>query len=317
MARLADVAREAGIAKSTVSRAFIHPEMVAEATRERIVQVARELNFTPNRAARALTTGKTGLIGLVVPTLSNPFFAPLVLGAQRAAEVRDRHTLVVSSEYSRDREKVLVQRLAREVEGFVMVSPVGSDRFLSRVASERPLVLVDRKVGRLPAVLIDTPTGLAEVTAGLLADGHRHIGYISGPPDSWLDTRRLAAVQAAAERDHATLSVFGPLAPTVDSGISIADAVLHSGVTAAIGYNSSIVLGLLVRLGIAGGPASKKIVVASADSLIRLGGGTHTEVIALDAPVEEAGYAAVNKLSALLANENPPRVDTLLARVVR
>ena len=65
MARLVDVARVTGLAKSTVSRAFLHPEMVAETTRTRILEAAKELDFRPSRVARALSTGKTGLIGLV------------------------------------------------------------------------------------------------------------------------------------------------------------------------------------------------------------------------------------------------------------
>ena len=251
-----------------------------------------------------------------MPTLANPFFAPLVLGVQRAAEAEDRYALVVASEYSHDREKALIERLSREVDGFVMVSPVGGDRFLRAIARERSLVLVDRKVGRVPAVLIDTPSGLAELTTRLLAKGHTRVGYISGPQHSWLDAQRLASVQAAAEAGGATVSVFGPLPPTVDAGLTVAEAVAESGVTAIMAYNSSIVLGMITGLGPAAGFGAQEIAVACADSLIDFRHHAGISITTLDAPVEKAGFVAMRKLSALLAGESTRPVDVLPTQVV-
>ncbi|MFE6159308.1 LacI family DNA-binding transcriptional regulator, partial [Streptomyces sp. NPDC056486] len=117
MATLLDVARAAGVSKATASRALQRPELVAESTRLRVREAADRLGFHPNAAARALTTGRTGLIGLIVPTLSNPFFAPLVMGAQQAAEETESHLLIAVSEYDAQREAALADRLSEQADG--------------------------------------------------------------------------------------------------------------------------------------------------------------------------------------------------------
>ena len=78
-----DVAREAGVSVSTVSRAFTAPEMVREETRHYVLQTAERLGYRPNRAARGLITGRTGNLGVIVPDLSNPFF-PTVISPRAA-----------------------------------------------------------------------------------------------------------------------------------------------------------------------------------------------------------------------------------------
>lgn len=138
MATLMDVARAAGVSKATASRALQRPELVAEPTRLRVLDAAQRLGFHPNAAARALTTGRTGLVGLVVPTLSNPFFAPLVMGAQQTAEKTDHHLLIAVSEYDPTREAELADRLAEQADGLIMVTPVGTDAALRERARRVP-----------------------------------------------------------------------------------------------------------------------------------------------------------------------------------
>ncbi|MGW7519903.1 LacI family DNA-binding transcriptional regulator [Streptomyces sp. NPDC054796] len=294
MATLADVAREAGVSKATASRALMRPDMVATDTLERVRAAAERLGFQANRAARALTTGRTGMVGLIVPTLANPFFAPLVLGAQRAAEETDSHLLVAVSEYSAEREEALAARLSQQVDGLVMVAPVGEDAALREQARRRPLVLVDRRVGRLPAVVLDTASGTSELVGHLLELGHRTLGYVSGPPGSWADERRREAIARRTEEGGGRLRVLGPLPPTFDAGIAVAGE-LPGEVTAVIAYNSFLALGLLHGLTAAGVRVPGRVSLAAADGLTALG-ATTPGVTALDVPVEEAGALAVTRL---------------------
>ncbi|MEV0275853.1 LacI family DNA-binding transcriptional regulator [Streptomyces sp. NPDC050610] len=294
MSTLADVAREAGVSKATASRALMRPELVARPTLENVRAAAERLGFHPNRAARALTTGRTGMVGLVVPTLANPFFAPLVLGAQRAAEETDNHLLLTVSEYSAEREAALVGRLSEQADGVVLVAPVGSDAALRELAARRPLVLVDRKVGRLPAVVLDTASGTAALVRHLLELGHRDIVYVSGPPGSWADGRRRAAMAERTEEAGARMRVLGPLPPTFDAGIGAA-AELPAGASAVVAYNSYLALGLLHGLKAAGLRVPQDVSLAAADDLTALG-ATVPSVTALDVPVEEAGALAVTRL---------------------
>ncbi|MFJ6696868.1 LacI family DNA-binding transcriptional regulator [Streptomyces sp. NPDC091272] len=295
MSTLADVAREAGVSKATASRALRRPEMVAAATLERVRAAAGRLGFHPNPAARALTTGRTAMLGLIVPTLANPFFAPLVLGAQQAAEETDNHLLIAVSEYDADREAALADRISDQVDGLIMVAPVGTDAALRARAARRPLVLVDRRVGRLPAVVLDTAAGTADLLRHLLDLGHRDIAYVSGPAGSWADSHRRTAMHALTDAtEGARLHVLGPLPPTFDSGITAA-AAIPPRATAVVAYNSYLALGLLHGLKAAGLEVPRDMSLAAADDLSALA-STTPAVTALDVPVAAAGAQAVTRL---------------------
>ncbi|PJN12209.1 LacI family transcriptional regulator [Streptomyces sp. CB01635] len=314
MATLMDVARAAGVSKATASRALQRPELVAEPTRLRVLDAAQRLGFHPNAAARALTTGRTGLVGLVVPTLSNPFFAPLVMGAQQTAEKTDRHLLIAVSEYDPTREAELADRLAEQADGLIMVTPVGTDAALRERARRVPLILVDRQVGRLPAVVADTATGLAQLMDHLLDQGHRDIAYVSGPAGSWADGQRSAILRERAEQAKARLHVLGPMPPTFDAGIEAA-RTLPREATAVLAYNSYLTLGLLHGLAAAHRRVPEDVSLAAADDLSSLK-STTPSVTALDVPVEEVGALAVTRLIDLLAGHHVTVTSRLPSRPV-
>ncbi|MFJ9174844.1 LacI family DNA-binding transcriptional regulator [Streptomyces sp. NPDC102360] len=301
MATLMDVAHAAGVSKATASRALHRPDMVAEGTRLRVREAADRLGFQLNAAARALTTGRTGLIGLIVPTLSNPFFAPLVIGAQQAAEDTESHLLIAVSEYDAEREAALADRLSEQADGLIMVTPVGTDAALRKRFRRRPLVLVDRQVGRLPAVVADTAAGLAELLGHLLDLGHREIAYVSGPAGSWADEQRRSALTAQASEAGARVQVLGPLPPTFDAGIE-ASRSLPGAATAVLAYNSYLALGLLHGLGSTGRRVPEDISLAAADDLSTLG-ATTPPVTALDVPLQEVGTLAVTRLHELVGGQ--------------
>lgn len=313
MAQLADVARMAGVSTATASRALARPEMVAERTRTRVLEAAAKLNFEHNRAARALTTGRTGLIGLILPTLTNPYYGPLVLGAQRAAEQIDCNLLVAVSEHAPDREQRLMIRLAGQVDGLVMVAD-GPGREVRRLAATRPIVLLERQVPGVPAVVVDTPSGLVELAEHLVALGHRWIAYVSGPDGTWGNDRRVEAITRSLHAVGVRLSVLPPQPPTFDAGIAVADGI-PDGVTAVIAYNSSVTLGMLHRFTVKGIRVPDDMALASADDLALLG-ATTPSITALDLPVADAGSAAVARLHKMLAGVRGPRLISLPARLV-
>jgi LacI family transcriptional regulator len=313
VSRLEDVARAAGVSKATASRAFVHPELVAEPTRKRVLDAATALRFEPNRAARALTTGRTGLIGLIVPTLANPFFAPLLAGAQRGAEDIDSNLLVTVSDHSAQREARLFERLADQVDGFIVVTPLSADETIRRLSQARPVILIDRKVPRVPSVVVDTAGGVGILAEHLMELGHRHIAYVAGPPGSWVDTQRRRALTARLARTGATPVVLDPLPPTFDAGITAA-ARLPTGVTAVIVYNSYVALGLLHALAASGVRVPEDLSLASLDDLIPLG-STTPAITALEVPLDEAGRLAIAHLHSTTGGDRP-RSTTLPTRLL-
>src|SRR4029078_12269801 len=98
-ATIKDVARAAGFHISTVSRTFSASHLVNPETRSRVMAIAAQLGYRPNRAARALITGRTHNLGLIVADIANPFFPPLIKAAEAQGKLRDRHVLIAGHKH--------------------------------------------------------------------------------------------------------------------------------------------------------------------------------------------------------------------------
>lgn len=304
MVTLADVAALAGVSKATASRAMNQPQLLSPETRERVVSAAASLGFSANRAARALAKGSTGLVAIVVPTLENSFFTPIIQGAQRAAELGDLQATITVLQAENQPEQQRLLRLAEQVDGFVLASPRAPAGFLKTLSECKPLVTVDREEEAIPSVMADTPTALLELVTGLVAAGHRRIAYVSGPAGSWMDHRRLAAVRVAAG-ETCTVEVIGPLPPTFASGTEVARQLSGSDATAVVIYASAISLGLLFELQRQGTSVVGKLVVASADDLA-IGTLSGLNITALKVDADLVGETAMETLLGLLSGNFEP-----------
>src|SRR4051794_6603084 len=150
-----DVAERAGVSPATVSRVFTRPDSVATDTRNRVIAVAEELRYTPHPVARSLAQRRTGNLGIVVPDIANSFSAVITKAVQQEAR-RDGYTLFVagSDEQARDEEQ-WARALAPQVDGLLLVSPLMPDAALRELAALVPVVLTNRILPDLPAVVTD------------------------------------------------------------------------------------------------------------------------------------------------------------------
>ncbi|MDH6623170.1 LacI family transcriptional regulator [Streptomyces sp. LBL] len=303
MVTLADVARAAGVSKATASRALSRPDMVAADTRERVLAAAGSMGFEFNASARALTTGRTNLIGVLVPSLANPYFAPIVTGVQRALSQHGDNILLAVSEGSQSSEHELAGKLAARVDGLVFIAPVSPDSAIRGFMSKLPVVTVDRTVPAVPGVLIDTPGGVADIVTHLAGLGHRAMAYVGGPEGSWMAERRHHAVEKAARLSGVDLTVLGPVAPRIDAGLAVAQQIAaERNVPAVVAYSSYLLLGLHLGLRDAGVRVPEDVSLAASDDLTAIG-TNRPDTTALRVPLEEAGMAAVR----LLQEANPPK----------
>ncbi len=293
--------------------------MVAEETRERVARAADEMGFRLNATARALTTGHTGLVGVIVPTLANPFFPPIVTGVQQPLTEAGGNVLLGVSDHSADRERELVTQLGSRVDGLVLVAPVSPDATLRSFAERLPVVTVDRTTPGLPGVVVDTPGGVRKLMAHLLGLGHRRIAYLGGPPGSWMDRqRRKAALESVAD-GGGELTVLDPVPPQFDAGLAAAEHLVRheARVTAVMVYSSYVLLGLFVGLGNAGLRVPEDMSLAASDDLTVIG-MTRPGSTALHVPLQEAGDAAGRLVrEAPEVGSRPPRVRVTTRLVVR
>ncbi|MGI5121243.1 LacI family DNA-binding transcriptional regulator [Marinactinospora thermotolerans] len=295
MAGLEDVARVAGVSASTVSRAMSRPEMVAPRTLERVRAAAEKVGFRANPAARALTTGRTGFFAMLVPDLENPFYAAIIAGAQAVAEEHGRWLIIAVTEGAAEREGEVLRELRDQVDGFVLLSPVGSARDLVAAHRRKPVVVVNRRVNGLTSLTVDTPGGLARIFDRLAELGHRRVAYLAGPPGSWMDRRRRDELGEHAARLGLDLRVVGPVYPAFADGAAAATEIVESGCTAALAFNSLLLLGLMYELGRRGIKVPERLSVAAADDMA-FADLPGTPVSAVRVPAGELGGRAVADL---------------------
>jgi len=243
-----DVATEAGVATSTVSRAFTRPGRVNTATREHVLAVAERLGYSPNPAARALESGRTNTVALVLPDITNPFFFGLMKGAGRSAAAADYTMVVADTEENAAAEARTLRKLGPAVDGFVICSSRMTDAALQAVAEQAPVTLVNRQVAGMDSVVSDYQGGTQQIVDHLASLGHREVVFLGGPPESWSGARRWRGLQAAAKARGLGAVRRGPYQPTLNGGAAAADAALATGATALVAHNDLLAIGVLGRL---------------------------------------------------------------------
>ncbi|WP_069883945.1 LacI family DNA-binding transcriptional regulator [Streptomyces luteocolor] len=199
---LRDVAERAGVSAMTASRVLRDDPQVLPATRERVRAAADALGYRPNEVARSLRLGRgSGLVGLVVTNLANPFYSRLALGVDSVVAGHGLKTVIGNTGQDPDAERELVADLvARRVDGIIAVPAGAEQRHLAAAAADGvPVVLASRPPEGFAAdcVLVDDFGGARAATARLLDRGHRRIGFIGSPPAVHTGTERLRGYAAA------------------------------------------------------------------------------------------------------------------------
>ncbi len=294
-----DVARMAGVSASTVCRALGNPDLVRPETAERVRRAAGSLGYRPNRAARGLITGRTGSLGVIVPDLANPFFPGVVKGVQARAREADYMVFLADTGEDPLAELELVRTLSKQVDGIVLCSPRMTEEDLRAAVDETPLVMLNRRVGRIPSVTVDNVDGERQAVAHLTALGHRRIAFVEGPKTSWANRERVRGLRAVTRSAGAELVQVGNFLPQFEGGVAAADLVLAARVTAVIAYNDLVALGLLNRFAARKVDVPGEISVVGCDDII-LAAMVSPSLTSIAIPKESAGRAGVDLLLQLL-----------------
>jgi LacI family transcriptional regulator len=191
------VAERANVSIATVSRTINHVPTVNAKMAKRVWEAIRELNYFPNTQARALVSGRSGLFGLIVSEITNPFFPELIQGFEDIAVESGYEILVSSTNYDPKRMSLCIRRmLERKAEG-VAIMTFGIEEPLLEQLAERnvPLVFVDVGPDRpgISLLKVDYHHGIRQGVQHLAALGHRNIAFVTGPARLHSAQSRLAA----------------------------------------------------------------------------------------------------------------------------
>ena len=183
-----DVAERAKVSISTVSRVLNDTCNVKADKRDRVLDAAAALGYTPNPAAQSLHSRKTGAIGILLPYVSGEFYAELLNGIDSAAQEGGRLLLISTSHNSEDELEAAMKGMYRRVDGLLVMAPVTtSEAVLRRAPRDIPVVFMNtRSEGEdIPLLTFDNYGGMRAMAEHLIARGHVKIGFITGQADAF------------------------------------------------------------------------------------------------------------------------------------
>ncbi len=299
-----DVARAADVAPSTVSRAFSRPGRVNFETAERIRQVAARPGYRTNPLARALPTGRTSMIALVISDVTNPFYNGIIRGAQSAAAEAGYTMLLADAQESGALEREALERAVSTVEVVVLATSRMSDSAIRMTAKQRPVVVLNRAVTDVPCVITDNPRGMRRAVEHLAGLGHRRITYVAGPEASWADGMRWRSLREAAVELEVHGRRIGPFPPTVAGGAEAAAELAEHPTSAVVAYNDLVAIGLIRELTAVGARVPRDVSVIGFDNIFAAELVT-PPLTTVAAPLRATGVTAVRNLLAIVRGARP------------
>lgn len=292
---LADVAVEAGVHPSTVSRVLSRPQLIGEPTRTAVHAAIDKLGYTPNRAARQLAGGRIGAIGVLVPDITNPFFAHVVRSVQQGCR-RNGLTMLLADTDQREADELSEARaLASSVDGFVVCSPVASTKDWLQVVDDAPLVFVNRRAKGVASVALDQHAIVELGVTHLRAAGHRYIAVVRGPRSYWSGSERDRVI-----RRLPGLLTLGPARPDFEAGMALAAELIASQVTGVLAFNDVQALGIVAGYRAAGLSVPRDLSVVGSDD-IAAAAMSDPPLTTIAAPMQRLGDAAFDLMERLLA----------------
>ena len=311
----ADVAAHAGVSRALVSMALSGRPEVAQSTREAILAAASELGYRVNAPAANLARRRTGLLGLVLQDVSNPFFSEVAAHLQDAAADAGLTTLLNDGRRDAGREAAAVETfLELRVDGLVIASPLQGSAALAAIGRQVPTVVVGRP-GPVPSVdfvHVDSVAGARRATEHLLALGHQDIAYldIAAGVSEPLMVDRVAGYRAALEA--AGLGGRSNVIPDVaaDGDATERALVCSPRPTALLAHNDVTAVAALGFLARAGIEVPHRMSVVGYDNT-RLAAMPQFNLTTVDQPSERTGHAAFELLTERLGGRDQARTVVL------
>lgn len=292
---LKDLAREAGVSLASASYAVNGNGSVGEQTRVRILAVAQRIGYRQNVAARAMKTGRSGTLALILPDLTNPFFPSLAQAMFRAARASGQAMFLIDTEGNETLERAALSKATDlGVDGIVWF-PIRDKDTSEGVLARTPVVVLDRTIPGYAAVAVDYLDAGRRAARHLLDAGHRRIGIISGPTD-------IASMRDRCDGAEALIAAEGHLAFRVVNAFSVdlepevEAAIAEGGATAVFAAADVIAIGALRYAQSRGMRVPKDLSILGFDD-IPLAEQSLPPLSTIELPVEEMAMRALRMLA--------------------
>lgn len=313
MAVIKDVARLAGVSVAAVSKYLKTPENMRDNTRTLIEAAIRELNYTPSPVARSLRTRRTGMAAVMMPAITNPFFAEL-FDVLRRMLIKKGYTALLQTVNDVDELRTAMFSLSiRQIDGVILCF-LDDENLVTELAKcsigVLPLVAVSWHsiMEGCGAVVVDLRDGMRQAASHLLMSGRKRIAYIGGPETSLISSEKYKGFLAALE--HAGVGVDPAMVLhggySMESGYLAATQLLKRKVRpdAVAAENDVLAVGCIKRCFEDGISVPRDIAVTGFDD-IPLSAMVEPPVTTVRLPIEHIGMAAVDTLAAMIDGSQP------------
>ncbi|MFA6541944.1 MAG: LacI family DNA-binding transcriptional regulator [Bacteroidota bacterium] len=297
-----DVAKKAGVSIATVSRVINGSDKVKAPTKEKVLEVVRDLKYVPNPAARGLIMKRTEAIGLLLPDLHGEFFSEIIRGADEAVQLKGYH-LIVSSSHNDIKEIEAALRFMRgRVDALVVMSPmVHSEVLLENLPKSLPVVLLNCHTSNpmYDTIMTDGFTGAKEMVTYLLDQGHRKIAILKGGDSNIESQERLKGCRSAlSEKGIAfdpAMEFSGNFTET--SGYEQAKKIiaLQDRPSAIFAFNDSMAIGAIGAIRDAGLKIPDDISICGFDD-IPIAKFLNPSLTSVRVPIHELGAMAIHRI---------------------
>lgn len=318
-----DVAREAGVSPSTVSRILNGTARVTSDKRQAVERAIRKLDFKPNLFARSLKTGTTMTVGILTQDVESPFYGRAMKGIEAGLAGTGYAPIIVSGHWNAAEEAERVRLLmARRIDGLVILTGHLDDRQIAEFARHQPIVVTGRQLDapQVRAFALDQEAGGHLATRHLISLGHRRIAHIAGPGDHTDATERRAGYERALR--EAGLPVLPELVAQGDflesGGLLAMNRLLDSGqpFTAVFAANDQTAFGARMAMYRRGVRVPDDVSIVGVDDLPGAAYAT-PPMTTVRQPIYEIGLAAASALLTLLGHPVPEVAVPPLELVVR
>ncbi|MGM0499227.1 MAG: LacI family DNA-binding transcriptional regulator [Bacillota bacterium] len=314
-----DIAKEADVSITTVSRVLNDKPDVGDDTRAKILKIIEEMNYNPNSVARGLVMQKTHTIGLIIPDISNPFFPQIVRAVEDKAQELGYSVIFFNTDNHLERERKAVELFkSKQVDGLIVSLSLGNEEILKNLkAANYPVVQIDRSVldHSYPLVSIDNQKSAYKMVEYLLKKGHKKIAHISGDLNTTTARERLSGYKKALKNYKVEINedyiIEGDY--TQDSAYQAMQNLLKLEVrpTAVFAANDLSAAGVYKAVFAADLKIPEDIAVAGHDD-INLASLLKPELTTMRQPKYKMGERAVTVLLEMINSENAKIEDQIL-----
>ena len=298
-----EVAAKSGVGIGTVSRVLNNSPQISEATRKKVMDAIKELNYVPNVAGKRLSQSRSNVIAVVVPVINHPFFSKLIEELELAADARGYSLLVASSQHRIEKEQEILNRLAqRQADGAIFVTHYEHQ---TSDFDNLAIVTIDRHLGKnIPIVTSDNYEATKKGVEYLIEKGCQKIAYLGTRATQTSEvTLREKAYREVMEAHHMPSIVINKDVGHGEEG-KLIDELLeeHKGFDGVFVSGCILAYELQNRLGTAGVKVPEEVQIVSYDGDFSL--NRHSKITTLEQPIKPMAEKCIELLINIIDGKN-------------